>query len=140
MAHQFNIEYRGVAQLVEQRSPKPRAGGSSPSTPANKKRQVSIGTCRFLNGVFRCVERDVPYGVLFAYGEWCACRREIIEEINTTIEKPLYVGYQLVDDEDGFPQYAQVHMAAIIKSVGPVRPDTDNGQIYKISNNARQSY
>ena len=27
--------YRGVAQLVEQRSPKPRAQGSSPCTPAN---------------------------------------------------------------------------------------------------------
>ena len=26
--------YRGIAQLVEQRSPKPRAEGSSPSTPA----------------------------------------------------------------------------------------------------------
>lgn len=28
------LKFRGVAQLVEQRSPKPRAGGSSPSTPA----------------------------------------------------------------------------------------------------------
>ena len=39
MAHQvfLSIEYRGVAQLVEQRSPKPRAGGSSPSTPAKTK-------------------------------------------------------------------------------------------------------
>ena len=26
--------YRGIAQLVEQRSPKPRAEGSSPSAPA----------------------------------------------------------------------------------------------------------
>ena len=26
--------FRGIAQLVEQRSPKPRAGGSSPSAPA----------------------------------------------------------------------------------------------------------
>ena len=33
--------YRGVAQLVEQRSPKPRAQGSSPCTPA-KRRQVSM--------------------------------------------------------------------------------------------------
>ena len=32
MAHQF--KYRGIAQLVEQRSPKPRAEGSSPSAPA----------------------------------------------------------------------------------------------------------
>ena len=28
------VSYRGVAQLVEQRSPKPRAQGSSPCTPA----------------------------------------------------------------------------------------------------------
>ena len=28
---------RGVAQLVEQRSPKPRAQGSSPCTPAKEK-------------------------------------------------------------------------------------------------------
>ncbi len=30
-------KYRGIAQLVEQRSPKPRAEGSSPSAPAIKK-------------------------------------------------------------------------------------------------------
>ena len=29
---------RGIAQLVEQRSPKPRAEGSNPSTPARKSR------------------------------------------------------------------------------------------------------
>ena len=29
--------YRGIAQLVEQRSPKPRAEGSSPSAPAKTK-------------------------------------------------------------------------------------------------------
>ena len=28
--------FRGIAQLVEQRSPKPRVEGSSPSTPARK--------------------------------------------------------------------------------------------------------
>ena len=36
---------RGIAQLVEQRSPKPRAEGSSPSAPAKYKngcRQVSV--------------------------------------------------------------------------------------------------
>jgi hypothetical protein len=30
-------QFRGVAQLVEQRSPKPRAEGSSPSAPAKKR-------------------------------------------------------------------------------------------------------
>ena len=29
-------KYRGIAQLVEQRSPKPRAGGSSPLAPAKE--------------------------------------------------------------------------------------------------------
>ena len=29
--------FRGIAQLVEQRSPKPRAEGSNPSAPANIK-------------------------------------------------------------------------------------------------------
>ena len=58
------------------------------------------------------------------------CRRELIEEINTTIDKPIYVGYQLVDEQDGTPLYAQVRMAAMIRSVGPIRPDLDNGKIY----------
>ena len=31
------LKYRGIAQLVEQRSPKPRAEGSNPSAPANQK-------------------------------------------------------------------------------------------------------
>ena len=34
MAHH---SYRGIAQLVEQRSPKPRAEGSSPSAPAKAR-------------------------------------------------------------------------------------------------------
>ena len=33
--------YRGIAQLVEQRSPKPRAEGSSPSAPAKFFRGVA---------------------------------------------------------------------------------------------------
>ncbi len=37
MAHQHLPRYRGIAQLVEQRSPKPRAEGSSPSAPAKAK-------------------------------------------------------------------------------------------------------
>lgn len=58
------------------------------------------------------------------------CRRELLEEINTTIHKPLYVGYQLVDEQDGTPLYAQVRMTAIVKCIGPVRPDPDNGKTY----------
>ena len=37
MAHHFIFYiFRGIAQLVEQRSPKPRAEGSNPSAPATK--------------------------------------------------------------------------------------------------------
>ena len=36
------------------------------------------------------------------------CRCELLEEVNTEIEKPVYIGYQLVDEEDGTPEYAQV--------------------------------
>ncbi len=34
---------RGIAQLVEQRSPKPRAEGSSPSAPARYEKPVLSG-------------------------------------------------------------------------------------------------
>ena len=34
--------YRGIAQLVEQRSPKPRAEGSSPSAPAKQERPPPV--------------------------------------------------------------------------------------------------
>ena len=34
--------YRGIPQLVEQRSPKPRAEGSSPSAPAKTKRHLRV--------------------------------------------------------------------------------------------------
>ena len=39
MAHHI---FRGIAQLVEQRSPKPRAEGSSPSAPAKTKRHLWV--------------------------------------------------------------------------------------------------
>ena len=44
MAHSF---LRGIAQLVEQRSPKPRAEGSKPSAPANPS---AVAFC----GLFSC--------------------------------------------------------------------------------------
>ena len=45
-----SLPYRGIAQLVEQRSPKPRAEGSSPSAPARNRNghrrvSVSISVC-----------------------------------------------------------------------------------------------
>ena len=42
MAHHI---FRGIAQLVEQRSPKPRAEGSSPSAPAKTKRHLRVSFC-----------------------------------------------------------------------------------------------
>ena len=58
------------------------------------------------------------------------CRREVLEEVNTEIETPVYIGYQLVDEEDGTPPYAQVRMAALIRKIGLKQPDPDNGETY----------
>ena len=57
-------------------------------------------------------------------------RRELIEEINTTIQTPQMLGYQLVDEENGKPPYAQVRMTAMIDRIGDKQPDPDNGEIY----------
>lgn len=58
-------------------------------------------------------------------------RRELIEEVNVTIETPITVGYQEVDEENGKPVYAQFRMTAIIDNIGPVLPDPDNGETYE---------
>lgn len=58
-------------------------------------------------------------------------RREYIEEINTTLLEPIiYLGYQLVDEENGVPPYAQIRMTAMIDEIGVKKPDPDNGEIY----------
>ena len=57
-------------------------------------------------------------------------RRELIEEINTTIEEPVLVGYQEIDEEDGSAKYAQVRMSAIIDNIGPRQVDPATGKIY----------
>lgn len=58
-------------------------------------------------------------------------RREYIEEVNTTLADPIYyLGYQLVDEENGKPPYAQVRMTAMIKNIGEKLPDPDNGLTY----------
>ena len=44
-------KYRGIAQLVEQRSPKPRAEGSIPSAPAKQKTTPSGVVFCFCNGI-----------------------------------------------------------------------------------------
>ncbi|PKK95838.1 MAG: hypothetical protein CVV59_01660 [Tenericutes bacterium HGW-Tenericutes-4] len=58
-------------------------------------------------------------------------RRELIEEINITITKPILVGYQKVDEENGKPPYAQVRMVAMIEKIGPSLPDPDTGCTYR---------
>lgn len=57
-------------------------------------------------------------------------KREIIEEVNTTIFNPLMVGYQLVDEQNGKPPYAQARMVAIINEIGEPKPDPDGGETY----------
>lgn len=58
-------------------------------------------------------------------------RREVIEEVNTTIYNPIYLGYQLVDEENGKEPYAQVRMIAMIDTIGECLPDPDNGKTYQ---------
>ena len=53
--------HRGIAQLVEYRSPKPWVVGSSPSAPAKKKAIRESGWL-FSTMCSACAERDVPFG------------------------------------------------------------------------------
>lgn len=58
-------------------------------------------------------------------------RREYIEEVNTTLKDPIYyLGYQLVDEENGIKPYAQVRMTAMIDSIGESKPDPDKRITY----------
>jgi len=57
-------------------------------------------------------------------------KRELLEEINTTIGNPLLIGYQEINEENNTPLYAQLRMVAIIEEIGEKRPDPDNGEIY----------
>lgn len=58
-------------------------------------------------------------------------RREYIEEMNTTIKDPMYyLGYQLVDEENGIPPYAQVRVTAMVDTIGESLPDPDCGVTY----------
>ena len=70
--------------------------------------------------------RPEPYD----HGMEDTCRRELLEEVNTEIEKPVYIGFQLVSEENGTPAYAQIRMAALIRKIGPKQPDPDNGKTY----------
>ena len=58
-----HILYRGIAQLVEQRSPKPRAQGSSPCAPAKKKAKSNFDLDFFICAAgttsFACNARNI---------------------------------------------------------------------------------
>ena len=56
--------------------------------------------------------------------------REIKEEMNITIKNPIIIGYQKVDEQNGFVPFAQVRVTGLIDSIGVIRPDIDNGKIY----------
>ena len=56
-------------------------------------------------------------------------KREYLEELNVEIMEIQYLGYLLV--EEGKEKYAQVRMIAKIKNIRAIRPDLDNGKIYK---------
>ena len=58
-------------------------------------------------------------------------KRELLEEINTTIDKPIYLGYQKVDLENGEKPFAQVRMVAKILKIGKRQPDPDSGITYE---------
>lgn len=58
-------------------------------------------------------------------------RRELVEEVNTTIKDDIYyVGYQQVSGDGDKPTYAQVRMTAMIDKIGEKLPDPDNGKTY----------
>lgn len=56
-------------------------------------------------------------------------KREYLEELNIEIDDIYYLGYLLVEEEQ--EKYAQVRMIGRIKTIGTIRPDVDNGKIYK---------
>lgn len=58
-------------------------------------------------------------------------KRELLEEVNVTIEEPIYIGYQLVEDDNGKAPYAQVRMTAMINNIGISQPDPDTNETYK---------
>ena len=59
-------------------------------------------------------------------------RREMLEEVNTTLKDEIhYVGYQLIDEGNGKPPYAQVRMTALIDKLGEKQPDPDTGDTYE---------
>lgn len=58
-------------------------------------------------------------------------KRECVEEVNITIDDPVYLGFQCVDEEDGTAPYAQLRMIARVREIGLPRPDPDTGRLYR---------
>lgn len=59
-------------------------------------------------------------------------RREMIEEVNTTLKKDIYVvGYMEVNEPSGIPPYAQLRMTALLDKIGKAQPDPDGGETYE---------
>lgn len=58
-------------------------------------------------------------------------KREFIEEANIIIKNIHFLGYQLVNENNGIKPYAQVRMIAQIDKIFENRPDLDNGKLYK---------
>lgn len=56
-------------------------------------------------------------------------KREYLEELNIELEDIHYLGYLLVEEEK--EKYAQVRMIAKIKNIGNIKPDKDNGKVYR---------
>jgi len=68
---------------------------------------------------------------LFDADRVATLRREFLEEVNTELCDDIYmVGYQLVNENNGKPEYAQVRMTGIIKSILKKLPDPDNGKTF----------
>lgn len=56
-------------------------------------------------------------------------KREFMEEVNIELDDIKYLGYLEINEDN--KKYAQVRMIARIKKVNELRPDLDNGKIYK---------
>ena len=75
--------FRGIAQVVEQRSPKPRAEGSNPSAPAKQK------SLRFTRRLFCFTEQRRTRGTRSVPGNACERRRWRIQraDLGAAVEK-----------------------------------------------------
>lgn len=68
---------------------------------------------------------------LFDLNMEATLKRELDEEVNVSVNSIVMVGYQLVDEENGIPAYAQVRMAAKLEGIEEPRPDPDTGRTYQ---------